>query len=174
MKLKVLFGLALYNLIGRHLPYSSSKINIGQRKFRAFCGRLILNECGKHVNIEKGAYFSPRCSLGDYSGIGKRAHVGLAKIGSHVMMGPDCLIIARNHKRSNTEVTMDLQGFDEEKQVIIEDDVWIGSRVIILPGVKIGQGAIIGAGTVVSKDVPPYSVFCGNPGKVVKKRLATK
>lgn len=55
--------------------------------------------------------------------------------------------------------------------IIIDDDVWIGMNTIILSGVHIGQGAVIGAGSVVSQDVPPYSVVVGNPGKVIKKRF---
>ena len=62
------------------------------------------------------------------------------------------------------------QGMSEIKSVKIEDDVWIGARVCILPGVTIGQGAVIGACTVVSKDVPPYAVVVGNPGVIKKYR----
>ena len=65
---------------------------------------------------------------------------------------------------------MDHQGWSVEKPVIIEDDVWIGSRVTILPGVTIGEGSVIGASAVVAKSVPPYSVVVGNPAKIVKTR----
>lgn len=54
------------------------------------------------------------------------------------------------------------------KPVIIEDNVWIGERVVILKGVKVGRGAVVGAGAVVTKDVPPFTVVCGNPAKVIK------
>jgi acetyltransferase-like isoleucine patch superfamily enzyme len=53
--------------------------------------------------------------------------------------------------------------------IIIEDKVWIGFNVIILKGVKIGEGAVIGAGSVVTKDVPPYHIVAGNPAKIIKK-----
>lgn len=56
--------------------------------------------------------------------------------------------------------------------IIIEDDVWLGMDTLILSGVKIGQGAIIGAGSVVSKDVPPYSICCGNPIKIIGYRYS--
>ena len=62
------------------------------------------------------------------------------------------------------------QGFSEEKEVIIGDDVWIGSDVTILPGVKIGNHSIIGACSVVTKDVPEYAIVAGNPAKVKKYR----
>lgn len=61
---------------------------------------------------------------------------------------------------------------DGTKQIIIEDDVWIGRNAIILPGVTIGKGAVIGAGSVVTKDVPPYCVVGGVPANVIKKRFS--
>lgn len=86
------------------------------------------------------------------------------------MMGPDVFIYTQNHNFSRTDISMDQQGWSEEKPVIIEDDVWIGSRVTILPGVIIGKGCIIGASAVVTKSMPPYSVVAGNPAIVVKNR----
>ena len=65
---------------------------------------------------------------------------------------------------------MRLQGFSNVKPVVIGDDVWLGRRAIILPGVCIGNGSIIGAGAVVTKDIPPFSVAVGVPAKVIKDR----
>ena len=65
---------------------------------------------------------------------------------------------------------MRYQGGKEVAPVVIGDDVWIGSRVIILPGVKIGNGSVIGAGAVVTKDVEPYSVVGGVPAKLIRRR----
>ena len=62
------------------------------------------------------------------------------------------------------------QGNSETKPVIIENDVWIGANVIILPGVTIHEGSIIAAGAVVTKDVECYTIVAGNPAKVIKKR----
>lgn len=62
------------------------------------------------------------------------------------------------------------QGYQETKKVIIEDDVWIGARSVILPGIKIGTGSIIAVGSVVTKDVEPLSIVAGVPAKLVKKR----
>ena len=58
------------------------------------------------------------------------------------------------------------------KPIIIAPNCWIGSKVIILPGVTVNEGSVIGAGSVVSKDIPPYAVVCGNPAKIVKYRSA--
>ena len=153
------------------LPASFSRIKVGQKFFRSMCGKLILSECGKNVNIEKGAVFSSRVTLGDNSGIGIRASIsGETRIGSNVMMGPDCIIYTKNHDFSRTDIPMNQQGFQKEKPVFISDDVWIGGRVTILPGVKIGTGAIIGAGSIVTKDVPDYAIVGGNPAKILKYR----
>ena len=62
------------------------------------------------------------------------------------------------------------QGYQETKKVIIEDDVWIGARSVILPGIKIGTGSIIAVRSVVTKDVEPLSIVAGVPAKLVKKR----
>lgn len=82
------------------------------------------------------------------------------------MMGRECFIYTYNHETSRTDIPMQEQGKSVEKAVCIGDDVWIGSRVTILPGVTIGNGAIIGASLVVTKYVPPYAVVCGNPQKL--------
>lgn len=169
-KIKLWIGRILY-LFASHLPESFFWINIGQKQIRAFCGKLILSKCGKGVNIEKNAIFPSCVELGDHSGIGIRAKIdGKVMIGKNVMMGPDVCIYAKNHAFDRTDIPMNLQGFATEKPVVIADDVWIGSRVIILPGVHIGTGAVIGAGAVVTKNVPDYAVVGGNPACVLKMR----
>lgn len=169
-KIRLLIGRILY-LFAAHLPASFFWIDIGQKQIRALCGKLILAKCGRNVNIEKQAEFPSSVELGDNSGIGIRAQLnGKVVIGKNVMMGPDVCIFARNHAYSRTDITMDRQGFAPEKPVIIEDDVWIGAKVIILPGVHIGTGAVIGAGAVVTKNVPDYAVVGGNPAHIIKMR----
>lgn len=172
-KLSRKIGAVLYYAVGRHLPVSTSGIQIGQRPFRAFCGKLMLKQCGKKVNIEKGALFSARTSLGDYSGIGMNARInGTCTIGKYVMMGADVVVITHNHAFDRTDIPMMHQGFEQERPVVIGDDVWIGDRVIILPGVHIGNGSIVAAGAVVTQDVPEYAVVGGVPAKVIKMRKA--
>jgi maltose O-acetyltransferase len=90
------------------------------------------------------------------------------------MMGPEVVIHTRNHRHDRVDIPMCQQGYDEEKPVKIEDDVWLCERAIILPGVTIGKGSIVGAGAVVSKDVPPFSVVVGNPALVIKTRGESK
>jgi maltose O-acetyltransferase len=86
------------------------------------------------------------------------------------MMGPEVLIYTTNHCIARTDIPMIRQGNRPVAAVNIGDDVWIGARVIILPGVTIGSGSVLGAGAVISKDVPPFAVVVGNPGRVVRFR----
>ena len=84
-------------------------------------------------------------------------------------MGPDVLILNSNHLYQNPNILIRKQGIVYAR-VVIEDDVWIGTRSIILPGVTIGKGSVIAAGSVVTKDVPPYNLVGGIPAKIIKKR----
>lgn len=170
-KMKRKIGAFVYYFFAKNLPPSWSGLNVGQQAIRAWCGRMMLDSCGKKVNIEKNALFSSRVSLGDYSGIGINANIqGTCKIGSYVMMGPNVTVITRNHRFEDTQQPMMLQGFEEERPVEIGDDVWIGDGVTILPGVHVGKGSIIAAGAVVTRDVPEYAVVGGVPAKVIKMR----
>ncbi len=131
----------------------------------------MLASCGKKVNIEKDAVFSSKVTLGDFSGIGINAKIyGACHIGHHVMMGTDVTVITRNHRSDLTDIPMMEQGFADERPVYIGNDVWIGDRVLILPGVHIGNGCIIAAGAVVTKDVPDYVIAAGVPARVLRSR----
>lgn len=171
MTFKCLVGKILYNLIGKRMPLSDATINFGSKKVRALCGRLMLEHCGKHVNIEKGARFGTQISLGDYSGIGVNAFLANhITIGNDVMMGPGCMMFTSNHGFADVSVPMWKQPFSDPKPIVIGNDVWIGARVTIMPGVCVGDGSVIGAGPVVTHDVPPYSIVAGNPAKVIRSR----
>ena len=153
------------------LPANGAIINIGQQKIRGFFARIFLDKCGKNVNIQQFTCFSNRCEIGDNSGIGRGSKLyGKVVIGNDVMMGPECWIYTQNHAFDRLDIPMKDQGPQCEKQVVIGNDVWIGGRVTILPGVHIGNGCIIGAGAVVTKDVPDYAIVGGNPAKVIRFR----
>ena len=167
IKTKILF--VLYMLCGSWLP--KSQRSVISKNIRVAFAKKILSYCGSAVNIEHNAFFTPDVSLGDRSGIGIDCEVyGPVTIGKDVMMGPEVVIYTSGHKYDRLDIPMMDQGSTEKKQVTIGDDVWIGRRAIIMPGVTVGTGSIIGAGAVVTKDVPPYSVVAGVPAKVVKHR----
>ncbi|MCI6691142.1 MULTISPECIES: acyltransferase [unclassified Clostridium] len=161
----------LYLFIGKKLPNSYAKLSFGSRKIRYFLVNNFVSKIGRNVNIESGANFDSNITIGNNSGIGINAFIqGPTYIGDHVLMGPDVQIYTRNHKYDRIDIPMYEQGESEIKPVTIGNDVWIGSRAIILPGVTIGDGAIIAAGAIVTKDVEPYAIVGGNPAKVIKYR----
>lgn len=159
----------LYYGIGIRLK--SSVQSQRAQNIRYWLGSRFIEKCGKHVNFEHGAKFNPELSIGDYSGIGVNCLVsGRTYIGNHVMMGPDCIMYSYSHAHDRLDIPMDQQGFEDPTPIHIGDDVWIGARVIILPGVNIGSHCIIGAGAVVTKDVPDYAIVGGVPAKVIRYR----
>lgn len=169
-RLKRFIGRIVYTFAAS-LPESTCKINFGAKKIRNFCGRLIMKSCGKHVNIEKGAIFASDTCLGEHSGIGAFSIIANTTIiGNNVMMARECIINPNNHNMDDISIPMNQQGLAHVKPVIIEDDVWIGSRAIILTGVHIGRGSVVAAGAVVTHDVPDFSIVGGVPAKVIKYR----
>ena len=127
---------------------------------------------GENVNIEKNAYFTLQLTIGDYSGMGIDCEAyGPVTIVDNVMMGPEVVIYTSGHKHDRIDIPMMEQGSSETQPVIIGNDVWIDRRAIIMPGVTIGDGVIIGAGTVVTQNIEPYMVAVGVPAKAIKIRL---
>lgn len=171
MTIKKKISMTLYYGIAKKLPVSYSRWGKTWKKLRAYLAKQFISSCGDNVNIEKGANFNTELEIGDFSGLGIDSDInGKVIIGKYVMMGPQCKIYSRNHAFSRTDIPMMKQGFSDVKPVIIEDDVWIGGGVIILPGVHVGQGAIIGAGAVVTKNVEAFTVVGGNPARIIKYR----
>lgn len=128
---------------------------------------------GRGVDIGRGAYFGTgeNLEIGDCSGIGINCELyGPVKIGNGVMMGPEVVIYTRNHEHRRTDVPIGVQGHGPVKPVRIGNDVWIGRRVMMMPGTKIGTGAVVAAGAVVTKNVPDFTIVAGVPAKVVRHR----
>lgn len=172
-KLRYYLCLFLYYFIARHLPGSDVPYSLGAKGIRRVICRGLFKKAGKNINVEHGAFFASGrdIEIGDFSGLGLHCRVsGPLKIGSHVMMGPDVLIYTQNHAFDRTDIPMMEQGISEKREVVIGNDVWIGARAILLPGITVGEGAIIAAGAVVTKDVPPFAIVGGNPARVIKSR----
>lgn len=105
--------------------------------------------------------------LGDFSSV--NANDATVTIGGKVAIGPMVLIQGANHAFDRPDVPIVDQGH-VPSFVIIEDNVWIGARAVILPGVRIASGAVVGAGAVVTRDVPANAVVAGNPARVLRYR----
>lgn len=168
-----LFCLGLYYGVARFLPDSPFPgAWIGQVS-RGWLAKQIFAHCGEHVRINYGANFGTgiHVSLGDNSSIAAGAWIGNdTRIGNDVMMAPSVTILSNSHNFARTDIPMREQGAPPPRPVTIGDDVWIGTRVIILPGVTVGSHAILGAGAVVTKDVPEWAVVGGNPARVIRFR----
>ena len=145
---------------------------------RRACTRLF-NKDEAHqcldVVVEKGAYFGNgrNFTVGNHVGLGKnfKSLNRIVTIDDYLMMGEDVLFLGGGHKMDRTDIPMGLQGNKEPTPLHIAGDVWIGARVIVLPGCRrIGHGAVIGAGSVVTKDVPDWAVVGGNPATVIRYR----
>ena len=169
---KRIIGRVLYFFIAQHLPVAHCWIKpIGKisKYIRMCCGKLILEHCGDNVNIYPKAEFSSSVELGDNSDIGSKAKLnGKVIIGNDVIMGPEVIVYTSNHAFDRLDIAIKYQGNTEIRPVIIGDGCWIGARTIILPGVKIGKNSIIGAGAVVTKNVPENAIVGGNPAKIIR------
>lgn len=126
----------------------------------------------------KGQRYNPIIKIGDNVIINDYVHIGATNrviIGNNVLIGSKVLIIDHNHGdyfsdlQSSPSETPAERILTNDQEVIIEDNVWIGEHVCILPNTRIGFGSIIGAGAVVSRDIPPFSIAVGNPARVVKR-----
>lgn len=94
---------------------------------------------------------------------------GRIRLGNYVHTGANVMIFAFNHSIDDTDTPSILQDY-YDADVTIEDDVWIGAGTVILAGVRIGKGCVIGSNSVVTKDIPPYSIVAGVPAKVIRSR----
>ena len=172
MNLKKFICLVAYYSFAKHLPASTSSMTHWTRKIRRTICRPIFDYCGENVNVEKDANFSTGGGIfvdsGSGLGVNCRVH-GPLHIGKNVMMGPDVTILTHTHNIDRTDIPMGHQG-SRIAEVVIGNDVWIGMRVIIMPGVKIGNGVVIGAGAVVTKDVPDFAIVGGVPAKIIRYR----
>jgi acetyltransferase-like isoleucine patch superfamily enzyme len=126
-----------------------------------------------HV-VNEGSNRNSFLKIGEYTSIGEfnniRASGGSISIGKKCLISQHVSIIAANHQLLANIPVMD-QPWDQSKTgVVIGEDVWIGCNAIILPGVKIGNGAVIGAGSVVTREIPDNAIAFGAPCRVVKYR----
>ena len=149
-----------------------------KRRINMLLLRNLFKKYGKNFIFYPDSYFSyETIEIGDDVYIGPRANfVGIKgiKIGNKVMFGPDVSIIGGDHNTTQLGKFMyDVHDKlpENDLPVVIEDDVWVGACAIILKGVTLGTGSIVAAGSLVLKDIPPYSVVAGVPANVIKMRF---
>lgn len=147
------------NCLARQKIVFGDRVSIGKfaiiRPANAYGG-----EMGEGLQVGNNSNIGPYCYIGCS---------GLIRIGNNVMMSPRVSIYAENHVFEDPALPMKDQGVNRQF-VVIEDDCWIAANSIILAGVTIGKGSVIAAGSVVTKDIPPYSIAAGVPAQIIKQR----
>jgi acetyltransferase-like isoleucine patch superfamily enzyme len=146
--------------------------------------KAMLGSYGKAVLIGRGCEFTwSNVYIGDDVSIGPNALFmctrAKIKIGNHVMFGPNVSMITGGHRmdvvgRYKTSITNSEKLPENDQDIILEGDNWIGANATILKGVTIGKGAVVAAGAVVTKDIPPFSIWGGVPAKQIRGRFDEK
>lgn len=133
--------------------------------------RRQVGACGDGLKVNGPSQFNARCEFGNncnFNGMVVKG-CGTLKIGSNFHSGERCRVITSNHNFDHgAEIPYD--STNVAKSITIEDNVWLGDSVIIVGNVRIGEGAIIGAGAVVCTDVPAGAIFGGNPARLIRYR----
>lgn len=155
--------------------YIRDKCNVLLRKFqiwrRSRALKKFAQKCGTTPYVGGKCYFSGKIYLGNncnFNGMCIQGN-GTVIIGNNFHSGIECMMVTQNHDYDTGAAIPYGTGF-EYKTIVIGDNVWLGNRVTITGNTRIGEGAIVAAGSVVCKDVPPYAIVGGNPAKVIKYR----
>lgn len=162
-----------------HLSYISSKISLTQfegtelkiGKYSSINDYTVIAVV-KDLHIEDKS--TPSLTIGENTYIGELNNIrvagGFIKIGNNCMISQHVTIVSSNHGTKKDNLLVRQSWSQENNFVIIEDDVWVGANSVILPGIVIHKGAIIAAGSIVTRDVPEYAIVAGNPARIIKYR----
>jgi acetyltransferase-like isoleucine patch superfamily enzyme len=135
--------------------------------------RLSGYELGEGVTIATGTWLQGRVSIGRGTHLAhycvlSGGQMGIT-IGERVMLGPHVVVVAFDHGHADLTRPM-IEQDNIERRVVIEDDCWIGANTTVTSGVTVGRGSIVGANSVVTRDVEPYSVVAGVPARLLRSR----
>lgn len=133
--------------------------------------KSMAKQCGKGLSIGGRCDITGNIYLGDnvnFNGMTIQGK-GTVKIGNNFHSGIECMMVTQNHAYDTGEAIPYGRKLDL-KTIEIGDNVWLGNRVIITGDTKIGEGAIVAAGSLICKDVPPFAIVGGNPAKIIKYR----
>ena len=150
--------------------------NMYIKKIKYRCVKNKLAKCGTNVSFSRGVSIPKpeTVSIGDNVSIGNFAYIdssveGFIQIGNNCLIAPFSILMAADHIYKDSNKPIREQGYISGN-IIIEDDCWLGAHVTVTKGVTIGEGTVIGANSVVTHDIPAYSVAVGVPAKVIKIR----
>ena len=157
-------GRGVYIDHGVYLNATPNGIRIGDASF--IMHGSVLNVFNFRNLPQAGITIGCKCFIGELNVIRGQGGVTL---GDYVYTGPLVQILAVNHVFDDTKVPIMEQGITAQG-IVVEDDVWLAAGAIVLDGCHIGRGSIVGAGSVVTEDLPPYSIAVGSPARVVRDR----
>ncbi len=155
-------ALSLLEKLNAYIPSDSLKASETARELFGFIGEnttimaRFACDYGENISIGSNCYINYNCVVLDCAKV---------TIGDNVLIGPNCGIYTAIHP---LESESRLQGLETAQPITIKDGVWLGGNVVILPGVTVGARSVIGAGSVVTKDIPDHVLAYGNPCRVVK------
>lgn len=161
-----------YDGFARHLH----SLMPGGHFLRARLADLICDQVAATSSIEPGVHLSRNLVVGDGAGVGAATWFlgeGQIILGRRLKMGPQCMFITNDHPvPADSQTFGDVSGTSAD--IRVGDDVFLGARTIVLPGVSIGDGVAVGAGSVVTRDLPAGAVAAGSPARVLRRRLVTQ
>lgn len=150
----------IYNAFVSHLPSYSLR--------RLYLSSILRVKIGKGVAIHMGCFVTGRLlSIGDHSVINRNCYLdGRAgmRIGSNVSISPECYLISLTHDPRDPDFAA------RPGPVVVGDYAWLGARAMVMPGVTLGEGAVVGAGSVVTKSCEPYAILAGSPARKLGER----
>ena len=136
-------------------------INLG-RGVHLYRGTIIEVGAGGGVTIDDDTHIQSCCNI--------KGFLGSTRIGRNVQIAPHCVFSPYEHSFDDVRSPIRKQAIRTSGDIVLEDDTWLGASVSVLDGVTIGRGAVVGAGAVVTKDIPPHSVAVGVPAHVIRRR----
>ena len=164
--------LTIYYLVIAKLPHSRYFELSNRIRLWWVCNVLGIMTYNKNSRFQNGIYIGNgrNLSIGNECQINENVFLQGARIGNFVMIAPEVFILSLVHHYKTTSIPMIRQGREKHVIPVIEEDVWIGARAIILPGIHIAKGCIIGAGAVVTKNTEPYGIYGGVPARLIRMR----
>ena len=164
--------LIIYYLFISKLAHSRLSMLFNKIRCWYVCDILKIMKKNENNYFEYNIYIgdASKIKIGGHCHINENVFIQGADIGNYVMIAPNVVILNSLHAYESTDIPMIMQKGEENLNPIIEDDVWIGRNAVIMPNIKLGKGSVVGAGSIVTKDVEPYCVVAGVPAKLIKKR----
>lgn len=144
------------------------------RKLRCLVNRLRYRTRDVHPTtlLAGGSDIHPSLRMGAYGYVGPGATIPpRVTMGNYVMIGPELLVTGNDHRIDEPGTAIIFSGRPEPDELVIGNDVWIGARVTLMRRIRIGNGAVVAAGSVVTKDVPPYAIVGGVPARPIRQRF---